>query len=156
MGSEDISDTKLYHFPGFDPDGAAWLAENRNIYGVGVDVMTLEPGNLVQKIFTANRTVHNEILSRNLYGIENVKNLALLPPVGATVYVGAIKWSDAGGAPCRLFAIWGEDTSGAEMTEPYNYLIGLISLIWIGFVYRSFSVAVNILPNPDLNLCKGF
>ena len=34
-----------YHFPGFGLEAAMWLVENRDVTGIGVDTMSLDPGN---------------------------------------------------------------------------------------------------------------
>ena len=34
-----------YHFPGFGADAAMWLAENRDVTGIAVDTLSLDPGN---------------------------------------------------------------------------------------------------------------
>jgi kynurenine formamidase len=34
-----------YHFPGFSLDAAMWLAEERDVTGIGVDTLSLDPGN---------------------------------------------------------------------------------------------------------------
>ncbi len=43
---------------------------------------------------------------RGKWAIECMKNLAALPPVGATVVVGAVDVEGASGAPARVIAFW--------------------------------------------------
>ena len=33
-----------YHFPGFGLEAAMWLAERRDVTGIGVDTLSLDPG----------------------------------------------------------------------------------------------------------------
>jgi kynurenine formamidase len=46
--------------------------------------------------------------SRNIYMIENVANLQLVPPKGFRVFVFPIKLDEATGSPVRIFATLGE------------------------------------------------
>lgn len=90
----------LQHFPGFGAEAVRWLLANRQITGIGVDTMSLDPG--------ASQTfeTHLTILGANRYGIENLKNLATIPPRGATAYVGLIPWYQGSGGPLRAIATW--------------------------------------------------
>jgi kynurenine formamidase len=89
-----------YHFPGFSGDAALWLAENRDVVGIGVDTLSLDPGN------STTFDVHVNFLATNRYGVENLANLGSVPPAGATVYVGVIPWEEGSGGPLRAVATW--------------------------------------------------
>ncbi len=88
------------HFPGFSPQAADFLVNERDIKGIGVDTLSLDIG--------ASQTfdVHLTILGAGKWGLENVANLKTLPPAGATLIVGASKVRDASGGPVRLLASW--------------------------------------------------
>jgi kynurenine formamidase len=88
-----------FHFPGYSPDAAAWMMKERNVAGIAVDTMSLDNG--PSKDFK----VHTAWLSSGRWGLENVANLDKVPPVGATLVVGAPKVKDATGGPTRLFAL---------------------------------------------------
>ena len=90
----------IQHYPGFDPDAASFLVEERNIVGIGVDTLSQDPGN------SEDFATHVTILGAGKYAIENVANLALLPPVGANVIVGGPKHEHASGGPTRLFGVF--------------------------------------------------
>jgi len=87
-----------YHFPGFGLEAVDFLLRRRAIRGIGVDTMSLDPGN--SKTFD----VHKRLLGADRYGLENVANLSKLRPRGATVSVGVIPWEEGSGGPCRLLA----------------------------------------------------
>ena len=88
------------HFPGFSKAAVEWLLEERDIAGIGVDTLSLDPGR--SQTFDA----HVTLLSANRYGIENLANLHRVPPRGATVTVGLIPWEQGSGGPARVFADW--------------------------------------------------
>ena len=88
----------VYHFPGFGIEAVEALLERRDIRGIGVDTLSLDPGN------STTFAVHNRLLGAHRYGIENVANLAALRPKGAYVSIGVIPWEEGSGGPCRLLA----------------------------------------------------
>jgi len=87
------------HFPGVDPKAAAWLLKERNVAGLAVDTLSLDPGN--SKSFKTHATW----LPAGRWGIENIANLDKVPAAGATLVVGVPKVKDATGAPARIFAL---------------------------------------------------
>ena len=88
----------VYHFPGFGIDAVEALLERRDIRGIGVDTLSLDPGN------STTFAVHKRLLGAHRYGIENVANLSALRPKGAYVSVGVVPWEEGSGGPCRLLA----------------------------------------------------
>jgi len=89
-----------YHFPGFSLAAAMWLVERRDVTGIGVDTLSLDPGN------STTFPVHVNFLATDRYGLENLNNLDKLPPRGALAYVGLIPWEEGSGGPCRVIANW--------------------------------------------------
>jgi kynurenine formamidase len=89
-----------YHFPGFGAEAAMWLARERDVTGIGVDTMSLDPGN------SSTFPVHVNFLRTDRYGLENLNNLDEIPPRGALAYVGLIPWEEGSGGPCRVLANW--------------------------------------------------
>jgi kynurenine formamidase len=90
-----------YHFPGFRIDAAEWLLDKRSVSAIGVDTMSLDPGN------STKFPVHLRWLGANKYGLENLANLDRVPPKGARVFVGLIPWERGSGGPSRVIASWG-------------------------------------------------
>jgi kynurenine formamidase len=89
-----------YHFPGFGLEAAMWLVEERQVTGIGVDTLSLDPGN------SLTFPVHVNFLKTDRYGLENLANLDKIPPRGASAYVGLIPWEQGSGGPCRVIADW--------------------------------------------------
>jgi kynurenine formamidase len=90
----------VMHFPGFSAEAATFLARSRNVSGLGVDTLSLDPG--VDTAYAA----HKVWLATGKWGVELVANLHDVPPSGATVFVGASKVTGATGGPVRLIAVW--------------------------------------------------
>lgn len=104
VGSEaayrNVGSDGLQHFPGFGKAAVEWLLAERDIAGIGVDTMSLDPGR------STTFETHLTILAANRYGIENMANLKHVPPRGATIIVGLIPWEQGSGGPARVFARW--------------------------------------------------
>jgi kynurenine formamidase len=90
----------VMHFPGFSPEAASFLARSRQAAGIGVDTLSLDRGDDV------TYATHKAWLATGNWGVELVANLRHVPPVGATVFVGATKVKGATGGPVRLIAVW--------------------------------------------------
>lgn len=89
----------VQHYPGFSAEAATFLVEQRDIRGVGVDTLSLDPGNAT--VFDA----HVIILSAGKYGIEGVANLGMIRDRQATVFVGVPRWEKGSGGPARVLAV---------------------------------------------------
>jgi kynurenine formamidase len=87
------------HFPGFSLEAAQFLVKTRNVVGLGIDTMSIDPG--ASKAYP----VHQFTAQESVYQLENVANLGLLPPAGATVVVAPIKLENGSGGPVRLLAL---------------------------------------------------
>ena len=88
----------VMHFPGISPEAARILVE-RKVAGVGIDTLSLDPGN--SKTFDA----HKILLGAGIFGVENLTNLDKLPPKGFEVFVGVVKIKDGTQAPARVIAV---------------------------------------------------
>jgi kynurenine formamidase len=89
-----------YNFPGWGLEAAMFLAEKRDVTGIGIDTMSLDPGN------STTFPVHVNYLATDRYGLENLTGLDCIPSSGATAYVGLIPWEEGSGGPCRVIAHW--------------------------------------------------
>jgi kynurenine formamidase len=87
-------------FPGFGPDAARILVDERGAVGLGVDTLGIDPG--VSEDFVVHRTV---TFPKGVWHLENLTNLASLPPLGAWVVVGVLKLTDGSGGPARVLAL---------------------------------------------------
>ncbi len=75
----------LTHYPGFSLEAAKFLVKTREVVGLGIDTMSVDIG------ATESYPVHLFTSRENVYHLENVANLALVPAAGATVVVAPIK-----------------------------------------------------------------
>jgi kynurenine formamidase len=88
-----------FNFPGFSIEATDWLLRHRDPVGIGVDTVSLDPGN------STTFDVHVSFLGADRYGIENLNGLDHLQPRGAEAFVGPIPWEDGSGSPCRVLAV---------------------------------------------------
>ncbi len=87
------------HFPGFSEEAARLLIDERNIRGIGVDTLSVDPGSA--RGFPAHGTVNGN----GKFHLENVANVHLLPASGAFLIVAPIKISGGSGGQVRIFAV---------------------------------------------------
>ena len=88
------------HFPGFSAAAVEFLVKERNIAGIGVDVISFDPGR--DSLYTAHKILCRE----GKWAVENIANLNKIPLTGATLFVGASKIGKATGGISRIFAVW--------------------------------------------------
>ncbi len=89
----------VLHFPGWSVDAAKFLAEGRDVVGLGIDTLSVDYG--PAKDFP----VHHYCSARDLYHVENLANLGLVPPIGALVVVAPLKLEGGSGSPARVLAL---------------------------------------------------
>jgi kynurenine formamidase len=92
-----------FHFPGFSEAAVDFLLDSRDISGIGVDTLSLDPGN------STTFGAHVSLLGADRYGLENLANLSKIPARGATATVGVIPWEQGSGGPARVIATWNGD-----------------------------------------------
>jgi kynurenine formamidase len=87
------------HFPGFSEEAARFLIEDREIRGIGVDTLSVDPG--AARGFAA----HGVVNGNGKFHLENVANVHLLPEAGAYLIVAPIKIEGGSGGQVRIFAV---------------------------------------------------
>ncbi|MGA3053137.1 MAG: cyclase family protein [Candidatus Korobacteraceae bacterium] len=95
----NVGSDHLSHYPGFSLEVAKFLVKTRSVVGLGIDTMSVDIGastTFPVHLFTSNQSV---------YHLENVANLGLVPPSGATVVVAPIKLEGGSGGPARVLAL---------------------------------------------------
>ena len=92
--------TGTLHFPGFGPDACEWLLRRRGIRSLGVDTLSIDPGN------STTFETHLILTGADRYGVENLANLDRIPKRGATIVVGLIPYEEGSGGQARVFASW--------------------------------------------------
>jgi kynurenine formamidase len=95
-----LDSQSVKHYPGFSPAAADFLVKERNIAGIGVDVISFDPGK------DSAYSTHKVLLRQGRWGIENIANLGKIPVTGAILIVGAPKIGKATGGIARIFAVW--------------------------------------------------
>ena len=94
------SDNKgVMHFPGYSEDAAKFLVEGRNVYGLGIDTLSVDNGP------SKNPTVHQYMLAHSVYPLENVANLDRVPANGAVAIVAPTKLAGGSSSPVRILAL---------------------------------------------------
>ncbi|MBB2947809.1 kynurenine formamidase [Actinoplanes lutulentus] len=88
------------HFPGFGADACEWLLSHRRISSLGVDTLSIDPGE------SETFDTHLLLTGADRYGIENLANLEHLPRSGATIFVGLIPYEGGSGGQARVLATW--------------------------------------------------
>lgn len=88
------------HFPGFSPESAEWLVQEREISGLGIDTLSVDPG--VSQDFAVHHIVHGS----GGYHIENAARLDEVPETGAWLLAAPIKIAAGTGGPTRCWAIF--------------------------------------------------
>ena len=86
-----------FHFPGFSPEAAQWLLDNRSFLGLGSDSISCDP---MSKLFT----VHGIILPAGKLCLENLRNIGKVPECGARFMMLPIMLKDGSGSQGRAFA----------------------------------------------------
>ena len=89
----------VMHFPGYSLESATFLVKTRNVVGLGIDTLSIDPG--ASKTFP----VHHLTANASVYQLENVANLGLVPASGTTIVVAPIKLEAGSGGPARLLAL---------------------------------------------------
>ena len=90
----------VLHFPGFGADACEWLIRRRRIRALGVDTLSIDPGN------SATFDTHKILNGAERYGIENLANLRHIPARGARIVVGVVPFELGSGGPAKVLADW--------------------------------------------------
>ncbi|HSK08871.1 MAG TPA: cyclase family protein [Vicinamibacterales bacterium] len=101
LGTDIQGEAAIPHltFPGFSPESARWLLEERDIIGVAIDTPSIDYGR------SQDFQVHRLLYGAGKVGLENIANLDKLPAAGATLYAAPMPIKDGTGAPARVFAV---------------------------------------------------
>lgn len=88
----------VMHIPGIAPETAKFLIRERDVVGLGVDTFSIDVGK------SKDLPTHKAWLEARKWNVEMVANLKKVPPVGATVFIGAPKVGGATGGLTRVIA----------------------------------------------------
>jgi cyanophycinase len=98
LGSEKVGDASDLHFPGISEEAAKLLVD-RKVNAVGIDTASLDYG--PSKDFIAHRVLNGA----NIFGLENIAHLELVPFTGTTLIALPMKIHGGTGGPVRIMAV---------------------------------------------------
>ena len=91
------------HTPGWDPETVAFLAEERDIIGVGTETVGTDAGQAAAQ--EPNFPCHNIMHGANKCGLASLSNLDQLPVVGSLLIAAPLKIREGSGSPVRVIAL---------------------------------------------------
>ena len=91
------------HTPGVSVECARWLAEEAPVIGFGVETVGTDAG--TAHSFDPPFPCHSSLLGAGKYGLTQLQNLAMLPPLGAMIIVLPLPITGGSGSPCRALAL---------------------------------------------------
>ena len=87
------------------------MVENRVIYATGVDTASVDFGQ--SKDFQS----HQIFSQKNIWGLENLKDVDKLPAKGFMIYNMVYKSRDGSGGPSRVIAVLKDDSTNANASD---------------------------------------
>ncbi|MEZ4862636.1 MAG: cyclase family protein [Caldilineaceae bacterium] len=91
------------HSPGFHPDCVRFLAQERDVLGVGVETVGTDAGQAGS--FDPPFPCHNIMHGSGKLGLASLCNLDQLPPTGAVIVAAPLKLVNGSGSPLRVLAL---------------------------------------------------
>ena len=91
------------HTPGWDPEAVAFLAEERDIIGVGTETVGTDAGQAPAQ--EPSFPCHNIMHGANKCGLASLCNLDQLPTVGSVLIAAPLKIKEGSGSPVRVIAL---------------------------------------------------
>lgn len=91
------------HTPGWAKECSRFLAEERDVLGVGVETVGTDAGQAAK--FEPPFSNHYIMHGSGRFGLASLANLDQLPPVGAVVIAAPLKIVNGSGSPLRVIAI---------------------------------------------------
>jgi kynurenine formamidase len=92
------------HTPGVAADCAQWLAEETPLLGIGVETVGTDAG-LAGTFEDQRYPCHWYFQGANKYGLTQLRNLRLLPPLGAVLVASPLPIVGGSGSPARVLAL---------------------------------------------------
>ncbi len=91
------------HSPGFTPDCVRFLADERDVLGVGVETVGTDAGQAggFDPAFPCHHLMHGA----GKLGLASLNNLDQLPATGALLIAAPLKIKDGSGSPLRVLAL---------------------------------------------------
>ncbi|UWP95326.1 cyclase family protein [Aliiroseovarius crassostreae] len=92
-------DNGVQHYPGFHVEATQMLLEETKAASLASDTLSIDIG------ASTTFDTHYAWLPAGRFCIENIANLDLVPPAGATLVIGAPTHRGGSGGPARIFAM---------------------------------------------------
>lgn len=99
LGDDTPGDASNLHFPGFDPEAAKLLVQQRSVAALGVDTASIDHGQ------SKDFLTHQIAGEKNVLGLENLTGLEALPETGALLIALPMKIGGGSGGPARVIAL---------------------------------------------------
>jgi kynurenine formamidase len=99
LGDDTPGDASKLHFPSYGEEAARLLVGERKVSALGADVASIDYG--ASKDFV----VHQVVARASAHGLENLANVGVLPPKGATIIALPMKIEHGSGGPLRAIAL---------------------------------------------------
>jgi kynurenine formamidase len=99
LGDDTPGDASRLSFPGYGPESAKLLVEERGVAALGIDTASIDYGRSI------DFAVHRIAAARNVPGFENLTSLDQLPSRGAVVIALPMKIEGGSGGPLRAIAL---------------------------------------------------
>ena len=99
FGDDTPNDATKLHFPSYGKDSAELLVNERRVGALGVDTPSIDYGP------SQDFAVHQVASAAQVFGLENLTNLARLPEAGAWIVALPMKIGGGSGGPLRAVAI---------------------------------------------------
>lgn len=107
LGGAPDGDASDLHFPSYGEEAARWLIEERRVAALGVDTASIDYGP------SQDFPVHRIAGAANVPGLENLTQLARLPPTGAWIVALPMKIAGGSGGPLRVIALVADEEDPA-------------------------------------------
>ena len=91
------------HTPGWSCDGSRFLAQERDVIGVGVETVGTDAGQAAT--FDPPFCNHAQMHGHNKFGLASLCNLDQLPPTGSIIIAAPLKITGGSGSPVRVLAL---------------------------------------------------
>ncbi len=91
------------HSPGLSAECARWVAEESPVVGLGVETVGTDAG--TAHSFEPAFPCHSYLMGNDKYGLTQLRNLALLPAVGAVIVASPLPIVTGSGSPARVLAL---------------------------------------------------
>jgi len=89
--------------PGISVECAKWLADTAPVLGVGVETVGTDAG--AAHSFDPAFPCHSYLMGNDKYSLTQLRNLALLPAVGAVIVASPLPIVTGSGSPARVLAL---------------------------------------------------